>query len=98
MADGAEAALDRVGVPDALPMPGREIEKSHQLFAILLQAQRGFWIFRIIGFDEQVKRLVRRFPCFGLPDVMQCLFGLGLGGFLLSFTVVSLSRVKLGEY
>jgi len=59
VADGAERTFDRVGCSDALPVPGGEIKEGHHLFAVLLQAQRGLGVFRVISLEEQVKHQIQ---------------------------------------
>lgn len=68
MADGGKGGFDWVTGADALPMLGGEVEECHQLFAVLLQAQRRLGIFGLVDFDEQIERL---FPIvFGLDRLL----------------------------
>ena len=63
----------------ALPMLGREVVEGQQLGAVLDQAFGGLWVFRLEGFDEQIKCVMRVLSRFRLPNVMQHFRGLGLG-------------------
>ena len=59
-------------------MLGREVVKGQENFSILRQTLDGLRVFCLVGFQEQVERLVRMFSGVGHPDLMQFLFRLGL--------------------
>ena len=79
MPDRGKGRFNRITGADALPMLGVEVEECHQLFAVLLQAQRRFGIFGLVDFDEQIKRLFRIIFGLGLPNVVDRGLGLWLG-------------------
>ena len=79
MANGAKGRLNGIGRSDALPVLGREVVKGQQFFSVFLEAESGFRIFRLIGFNEQVECLLGVCLCLGLPDRVQGLFRFRLG-------------------
>ena len=77
MADRGEGLFNWIDGADALPMLGGEVEESHEIFAVFLQAQRPLGIFGRVDFDEQIYRLVCIFlglslPIACLPIAPQC--------------------------
>ena len=56
------AKVDSMGfvASDALPVLGREVEEGQQFFSVFLEAESGFRILRLIGFNEQVESVHAR--------------------------------------
>ncbi len=67
MPDRGKGGFNRIAGADALPMLGREVEECHEFGPILLQAQCRLGVFGFVGFDEQIKGLVRVVLGLGLP-------------------------------
>ena len=74
VANGGKGRLDGIRRSDALPVLGRKVVKGQQFFSVFLQADSGFRILRLIGFNEQLECLLGVCLCLGLPDRVQCLF------------------------
>jgi hypothetical protein len=53
--DRGEGRFDWVARAGALPMLCRKVVERHQLLAVFVQIQRRLGVFRLIGFDEQLK-------------------------------------------
>ena len=71
MADRPEGRFDRIAGSNALPLLGGEVMEGHQLLPVFVQAQCRFRVFRFVGFDEQIKSLLRLCPRLRLPDGVQ---------------------------
>ena len=55
-----------------------EIEECHAFDPVFFLAQRRLGVFRLIGFDEQIERLLRVHLVLGLPDIVDRGFGFWL--------------------
>lgn len=62
-------------------MLGREVIEGQQLVAVLDQALRSLWVFRLEAVDEQIEGGMCVLTGFRLPDVVQHFLGFRLGPF-----------------
>ena len=80
MPDRGKGGFNWVAGPDTLPMLCRKVEECHEFGPILLQAQRRLGVFGVVGFDEQIKGLVRIVLGLGLPPPLGTLLRNALPG------------------
>ena len=78
MPDRSKGGFNRIAGANTLPMLGRKVEECHELFAVFLQAEHRLGILGLVGFDEQIKGLVRVVLGLGLPDIVYGSFSLWL--------------------
>ena len=79
MTNRGKSGFNRIAGAAALPMLGGAVEECYEFSPILLQAQCRFGLFRFVGFDEQIKGLVRVVLGRGPPDIVYASFSLWLG-------------------
>jgi len=75
MSHGSERRFDGIGGPEVNPVFSGKVVKRQQSLAIFGETFGGLGVFRLVGFQKQIKGLVRGFASFCLPDVMQLCLG-----------------------
>ena len=71
MPDRVKGGFNWIAGSDALPVLGWEVEESHELITILVQAQCRLRIFGFIGFDEQIECFIGILFGLCLPNIVQ---------------------------
>lgn len=96
--DCGKRGFDRMGRSQVNPMFGREsVRERESGFAILSRAFGGLWVLGLIGWLEQIKRLVDVLRWLHLPDIVRLDFRCHLLMFALEGTLAPWSVLILEQ-
>ena len=79
VANRGKGRFDGVVGPNVLPVFGREIKEGQQSLTVLAKAIHRLRVLGLPGAEEVIEGFLRAGPVLGVPNLTECVFGLGLG-------------------